>query len=157
MTIRMLDKNCQHDFAKVYEIFKSAYRLEAEILGIGPTQFFPLQRTRDDLEKSNDEVFVLEYSGVIAGAVFLEKSSAAITISNLVVDPEHFRKGFGKALVNHIIERYPTTEFWVGTGFKNSPAIKLYEKVGFIAVGDDVVEPNLRIIKLKLSARKHHT
>jgi ribosomal protein S18 acetylase RimI-like enzyme len=154
MNIRILDRNSQRDLAKVYEIFRTAYHVEAEILGIVPTQFFPLQMSRDDLEKSNDEIFVLECGGAIAGAVFLEQSGAAITISNLVVDPEHFRKGFGKALVNHVLEKYPTAEFLVGTGFKNSPAIKLYEEVGFTTIGDDVVEPNLRIIKMKRSARK---
>lgn len=150
----MLDKNSQHDLAKVYEIFKMAYHVEAEILGIVPTQFFPLKMTRDDIEKSNDEIFVLECDGAIAGAIFLEQSGTAITISNLVVDPEHFRKGFGKALVNHVLEKYPTAEFLVGTGFKNSPAIKLYEEFGFTSKGDEIVEPSLRIIKMRRSGRE---
>lgn len=149
MLVKTIDKNRRKDLSEIYEIFRAAYNVEAQILNILAINFFPLQMTLEDLEKSSDEIFALEVGKTLVGAIFLEKSNTSITISNLVIDPKYFRQGFGKALVSHVLEKYRSIDFLVGTGYKNTPAIKLYKKFDFQIISEEVVEQNLKIVKLK--------
>ncbi|AZZ37060.1 hypothetical protein CIK05_09725 [Bdellovibrio sp. qaytius] len=155
MRIRNIDKNISDDLLQVYKVFRAAYAVEAEILDVPPTSFFPLTLTLEDLEKSEDEIFGIEVDGTLAGAIFLEKSNHTITISSLVVDPKYFRKGLGKSLINYVLQKYRTMNFLAGTGSKNIPAIKLYEKFGFQATSEETVEPSIRRVNLKRLARDH--
>lgn len=149
MTIRLIDKTNHLDTAKLYEIYLAAYEVEAQILGVAKIYFFPLQQSIEVIRGSKDEIWGFYLAASLTGAVFLERSNNSITINNLVVDPSSFRQGVAKTLLNHVFYSYPSVEFFVATGAKNLPAINLYERFGFIPISEEVVEPDIKLVKLK--------
>lgn len=58
------------------------------------------------------------------------------SLQNISVDPNHQRKGIGRALVNSIFEVYPKAEHvFLEVRVSNAPAISLYESLGFCELG----------------------
>ena len=53
-------------------------------------------------------------------------------IDSLTVDPDYFRKGIAKKLLNYALNEFNLSEAMVETAVLNSPAISLYKKYGFI-------------------------
>ena len=52
-------------------------------------------------------------------------------IQSLVVDPEFFRRGIARKLIEFVLQHYAVKQFTVETGKDNGPARKLYESFGF--------------------------
>ena len=76
---------------------------------------------------------ILEDDGVKAVCVVTEEADGILEIKNLAVHPEHHRKGYGRAMLEHISEvyrgRYATLQ--LGTG--DSPlTVPFYEACGFV-------------------------
>ncbi|RXJ74228.1 hypothetical protein CS022_03950 [Veronia nyctiphanis] len=86
----------------ILELSLQSYRIECDLLGL--ETFPPLNESTDDIEKSegifwglyveNTLVAVLEISTLV-----LERNTNAKNIDRLVVSPEHFRRGFGQAML----------------------------------------------------------
>jgi ribosomal protein S18 acetylase RimI-like enzyme len=55
-----------------------------------------------------------------------------LEICSLTVDPNYFRRGIADKLINHVLDSSDCVEAVVETAIANTPAIKLYEKHGFI-------------------------
>jgi ribosomal protein S18 acetylase RimI-like enzyme len=149
MQIRRADKQNTAELDSVFRIQQSAYALEAKILGLNTDDFFPLRETIRNIQNSTEEIWVHLRSDVVNGAIFLENLEEYRVISKLVVDPIFFRQGIAKSLIQHCLNLYPKSEFHVGTGAFNQPAILLYESFNFKVFQEDIVEPNLKIVKLK--------
>ena len=60
------------------------------------------------------------------------ESADELYIDVLVTSGEARRKGVGSALLNHAFEQKGYNTFYVHVFSKNLPAIKLYEKNGFV-------------------------
>lgn len=151
MQIRRAKLKDKTELNSLFRIQRAAYTVEARILDLKPDAFFPLQESIGDLENSSDEVWVHLSADVVTGAIFLEKSSDCLVISKLIVDP-NFRRGIGKSLVRYCLSLYPNTEFNVGTGALNQPAILLYQSFNFEIFHEEFVEANLKLVKLRRSA-----
>lgn len=132
----------------IYTIFRAAYLVEADLLGVRPEQFFPLKQKQIDLTNSTDNIFGAWVNNILGGAIFIEKSKGSITINNLVVDPKLVRRGIAKSLVGNCLQSYANNDFFVSTGKKNTPALQLYGAFGFKTIDEEVVEPNIQIVKL---------
>jgi ribosomal protein S18 acetylase RimI-like enzyme len=152
MQIRRANMKNKTEVGCLFRIQQAAYSIEAEILGLKPNAFFPLRETVEELQHSSDEVWVYLLDDVVTGAIFLEKSGDCLAISKLVVDPSFFRRGIAKSLVRHCLNLHLNTEFHVGTGALNRPAILLYESFDFKIFHEEIVESNLKIVKLKRPA-----
>ena len=77
-------------------------------------------------------MYVLEEDGVKAECVVTDEGDGVLELKNIAVEPDFQGRGYGKALVNHIIQTYKGqyTVLQVGTG--DSPAtIPFYESCGF--------------------------
>ena len=82
------------------------------------------------LEKGT--MYILDDNGVKAECVVTDESGGVLEIKNIATDPNHQGKGYGKTLIDFIIEKYSGqyTVLQVGTG--DSPlTIPFYEKCGF--------------------------
>ena len=94
---------------------------------------------RAELTKSEARFFVCEYDGEIAGYMGMHIILDECYITNVAVFPRFRRKGIGEALVRHSVQKaaeencsFITLEVRVS----NSSAIALYEKAGFVSVGE---------------------
>ena len=56
------------------------------------------------LEKGT--MYVLEDGGIRAECVVTDEGEGVLELKNMAVDPEHQRKGYGKALVDFLSQRY---------------------------------------------------
>ena len=78
-------------------------------------------------------MYVLEDDGVKAECVVTDEGGGILEIKNIATAQEHQGKGYGKALIDFIVEKYrgQYTILQVGTG--DSPlTVPFYEKCGFV-------------------------
>ncbi|MGE0624192.1 MAG: GNAT family N-acetyltransferase [Pseudomonadales bacterium] len=127
-TIISLDPTTWGD--EIDRIFKSAYRLEADLLGVD--LFPPLERNIEDLAVCGNAFFGCLRNDELCGVMEIETPERGNTrvIASLAVAPSHFRLGIGKALVQHALSSF-RTPILVSTGADNEPAIRLYQALGF--------------------------
>jgi len=143
-----LDLEDELTINELWTLQHKAYRLEAQLIGFRDIP--PLLETRDMLRRSLETFYgCLGEDGEIMGAVaILEESPGKLTITRMMVDPDHFRKGVASSLLNDVFERFANMEqFIVSTGKLNTPAVSLYIKHGFISVGTEEVAPGVELIE----------
>lgn len=81
----------------------------------------------------NGRMYVLDDNGIKCECVVTDEGSGVLEIKNIATVPEYQGKGYGKALIEFIVEKYKEqyTVLQVGTG--DSPlTIPFYEKCGFV-------------------------
>jgi ribosomal protein S18 acetylase RimI-like enzyme len=101
-------------------------------------QYIDLLLLADEQESMIDrylergELFVLEENGVKAVCVVTDEGDNICELKNIAVIPEFQQKGYGKRLINHLIEHYSEkfTQMIVGTGDVPS-AVGFYQSCGF--------------------------
>lgn len=82
--------------------------------------------------------FALENDGIIEGFGGLRIIAGEGHIMNIAVMPEHRSKGFGKMLLEKLLESgkaQGVSEFTLEVRVGNKNAIALYEKAGFVSEG----------------------
>lgn len=82
---------------------------------------------------ADDTMYILDDNGVKGECVVLPIGSNTLEIKNIAIHPDYHRKGYGKALIDFIIEKYKGkySVLQVGTG-ESQATIPFYEKCGFI-------------------------
>lgn len=77
-------------------------------------------------------MFVLDDDGIKGECVVTDEGDGILEIKNLAVTPEHQRKGYGKALIEYVADRYRGSYLTLQVGTGDSPlTIPFYEKCGF--------------------------
>lgn len=78
-------------------------------------------------------MYILDDNGVKGECVVLPIGCNTLEIKNIAIHPDYHRKGYGKALIDFIIEKYKGkySVLQVGTG-ESQATIPFYEKCGFI-------------------------
>ena len=102
-------------------------------------QFLSLLLLADEEEDMIDRyiadgtMYVLDDNGVKGECVVLNVGNNTLEIKNIAIHPDYQRKGYGKALIDFIIEKYKGkfSILQVGTG-ESQATIPFYEKCGFI-------------------------
>ena len=102
-------------------------------------QFLSLLLLADEQEDMIDRyiadgtMYILDDNGVKGECVVLPIGSNTLEIKNIAIHPDYQRKGYGKALIDFIIEKYKGkySVLQVGTG-ESQATIPFYEKCGFI-------------------------
>ncbi len=96
------------------------------------------QRIDDDFARGL-QYYMLENEGQMGGCVALEKASDEVLyLERLAVLPEHRRKGFGTALVNHFFDRaneIGARRVEIGIISKDMELKNWYKRFGFISKG----------------------
>ena len=76
---------------------------------------------------------VLTQDSIILGYAVVWYFAGELHIGNLAVDPQWQKRGFGKKLLEHILEKFARAEVaYLEVRKSNTAAIRLYEKFGFI-------------------------
>ncbi len=78
-------------------------------------------------------MYVIDDNGVKGEIAVCEISNGILEIKNLAVLPEYRRRGYGKALIEFIFDKYKGKYSVVQVGTGDSPlTIPFYEKCGFV-------------------------
>ena len=112
---------------RIYEVSENKKKY-IELLFLADEQEDMIERY---LEKGT--MYVLEDDGIKGECVVTEEDRNVLEIKNLAVVPDCHKKGYGRALIEFIAEKYREQYcIWqVGTG--DSPlTIPFYEKCGFV-------------------------
>ena len=120
------------DFPGIERVHDRARRVELRYAGLEDA-FLPLRiaAEREDLF-AYPGLFVAEFGGEIAGFAACTQEELAW----LYVDPAHFRKGVGRALAEHALQRFPgIRRVEVLSG--NAPAQALYARLGFVTAATE--------------------
>jgi len=129
----LLDHRDPVEAEQIRCVLHAAYSEEAAL--IGAREFPPLHRTAADIAASPGGFHGYYLGDVLAGVI--EYGSRArpgcpvVEISSLAVDPRHARQGIGSRLVGFVIETNPGRDVTVSTARSNTPAIILYQRLGF--------------------------
>jgi len=125
---------------QIWSLQHTAYRLEA--LAIGLASYPPLRDTFDSIRSSSEDFYGYMSDrpegdtggGELMGVISIStESSGSLSITRLMVHPDHMRRGIGAALVSSILDRYDDIRhFTVTAGTLNAPAVALYCKFGFM-------------------------
>ena len=77
-------------------------------------------------------MFVLEEGGIRAQCVVTEEGSGVLEVKSLSVVPDFQRRGYGRALLHFLEERYAGQALILQVGTGDSPAtVPFYEACGF--------------------------
>jgi ribosomal protein S18 acetylase RimI-like enzyme len=133
--IRQLDLNNDTEVVRILEIQQAAYQVEAELIGFD--EIPPLFDTPELLRESHETFYGCFVDGTLAGIIATEYETEVLVISRLGVHPDYFRRGVATALLNYV-ETLPSSArcLRVSTGTINAPARQLYERHGFIKIGE---------------------
>lgn len=81
----------------------------------------------------NGTMYLLEDDGVKSECVILDVGTGILEIKNIATVPEYQGKGYGKALIDFISEKYKDRYSILQVGTGDSPlTIPFYEKCGFV-------------------------
>ncbi|KJY16092.1 MULTISPECIES: GNAT family N-acetyltransferase [Streptomyces] len=142
--IRPLDLSDDATADAVHRIGRAAYSVEAEIIG-----FDGIPALRESLPEMRAQplrwVGAVSEGGELAGFLAWEEGpDGAIGIDRLCVAPAFFRRGVASLLLRHALaELFPGRPVHVTTGAANTPAVRLYEALGFERGADFSPAPGL--------------
>ena len=102
-------------------------------------QFISLLLLADEQENMIDRyiekgtMYVLEDGNVKAECVVNDEDNGILEIKNIAVDPQNQGKGYGKALIDFLANKYADEYSVLQVGTGDSPlTIPFYEKCGFV-------------------------
>jgi len=79
------------------------------------------------------KMYVLDDDGVKCECVVTDEGNGVLEIKNMATVPQQQGKGYGRAMIDWIIEKYRGTHAVVQVGTGDSPmTIPFYEKCGFV-------------------------
>ncbi|MBY0598531.1 GNAT family N-acetyltransferase [Bacillus bingmayongensis] len=117
-----------------------AYQVEAKY--INSVAIPRLYDTAEDIQNCNETFYGYTLENKLMGFISFVNEGAIIDIHRLVVSPDYFHRGIATKLLLHLFNiSSDTSKYIVQTGKKNSPALSLYKKHGFVEV-NDIVVPN---------------
>lgn len=70
------------------------------------------------------------------GYVVVRKIYENADITDVFIEESYRRKGYGLKLISHVIEKNKDSKIMLEVKISNAPAISLYEKAGFVKIGE---------------------
>lgn len=145
--IERLENNDLEISKKIRSVFQVSYKVEAKLLNA--TNFPPLKRSLENYVKSNTEFFGYLKSKELAGVIDIDHNDSSIHICSLVVDPNFFRQGIARKLIEFVFNTFDSNLFVVETGLENGPATKLYKNFDFKEVKQWKTDYGIRKIRFE--------
>lgn len=126
-----LDTREQSYLEEIYRVQRASYAIEAKLIGTDAIP--PLHETLEELQQAEENFRGFVLDGKLIGFVATQPEDSYLRISRMCVDPEFFKNGIGKALLQNVLNtRTPGMPLIVSTGEQNVPARNLYERFGFV-------------------------
>lgn len=146
MNIQSLSLNDLETLGQLWRLQHVAYRLEAEMIGFQDIP--PLMDTMETLQNCGELFYgCMDDDGELLGAVAVaEEEKNTLTITRMMVHPDHFRKGIAASLMTYVLEQHADLpRYIVSTGTLNQPAMNLYMKFGFKPVEVIQIAPGVEL------------
>ena len=122
--------------------------MEAELIGFDGIP--ALQESLEELRDCGESFLGLHDETGLAGAVsWVRLPDGTVDICRLMVHPRAHRRGIATVLLDSLDRAEPAQRAVVSTGTANHPALALYKRRGFIAVGTRMVAPATSITILE--------
>jgi len=141
MTIRPA---CVEDIPMVTSLLRRACATVAKRFGLTPENcpkspaFYTEDRVKADLDRGVQYYF-LEEGAELCGCVALEKARPDVGyLERLAVLPEHRSKGYGSALVRHVLAQAQSIgleRIGIGIIAEDTPLAEWYRRFGFLLTG----------------------
>ena len=113
--------------------------MEIKEIKANKKQFLPLLLLADEQEDMIDRyldrgtMYVLDDDGVKCECVVTDEGAGVLEIKNIATEPEDQGKGYGKALIDFVAEKYKGKYSILQVGTGDSPlTVPFYEKCGFV-------------------------
>lgn len=129
--ITKLDNANRNIAIGIHDIFQCSYKIEAQLIGV--TDFPPLSRHVENIVNSTTLFYGYSVDDCLAAVIEINFEDKRLEIDSLTVSPAYFRQGIADKLIRYVLEAFEFVEARVETAVVNKPAIRLYEKHGFIA------------------------
>ena len=140
--VEALDLSHRNDAVQLWKVQRRAYRIEADLIGFDGIP--PLHESLDEMLAQPLRWLGIRVDGCIVAALGYTVGGGACDIDRLVVDPDHFGRGYGSALVAALLDCPRIT---VSTGTANTPARRLYEKLGFQVIDELEIAPGVTVAR----------
>lgn len=145
MSIRAIDIADPAWAGRVLALQRLSYRTEAEL--IGRDDIPPLHETIEELQACGEHFCVSLAGTSLAGAVAYKIAGDTLDLHRVMVHPQYLRRGIASALIGFVAAReHGTRRIIVSTASRNTPARRLYARLGFRETGEHEVAPGLWII-----------
>lgn len=140
------------DEAFLREVFDSTRREEFAAAGVPSTllpnflaQQFQAQRQGYRTSFPEAEFLVIEVAGQSAGRIVIDRNAGLVTLVDIALLPSHRRQGIGTKIIRRLSSEAAASGQAVQLSvIRGQPAARLYERLGFIKVGEtglhDVLE-----------------
>ena len=113
--------------------------MEIRRVGWGKKRYLSLLLLADEQEDMIDRylergvMYVLDDDGIKGECVVTDEGQGVLEIKNLAVSPDCQRKGYGKALIRYLAERFRGQYNILQVGTGDSPlTVPFYEACGFV-------------------------
>ena len=135
--------------AEIMRVQQAAYRAEADLIGFDGIP--PLHETAEDVAALELTLLgVRDDSARLVGLIGYRRTGEAVDIDRLAVDPDHHHRGIGTSLLEDLHRREATaTAFDVSTGTANVPAIRLYQRLGYLTTGTEDLSEGITVERLR--------
>ncbi len=133
---------------QILELQRLSYRVEADLIG---SDLIPgLHENLEQLQNSDETFYGFFEAQILWGAISFKLEHHTLDIHRLVVHPNHFRQGIARSLLEFVLKpELKAKRCIVQTGVLNSPAIGLYQKLGFVELEQREVIPGLWVCVLE--------
>ena len=119
---------------QIHTVFQNSYKVEAELIGV--LDFPPLLRNISDIVNAKTAFYGFSFidsdKHCLAAVIEIQIDEKHLAIDSLTVEPNFFRKSIADKLINYALKSFDIDVAIVETAVVNKPAIKLYEKHGFM-------------------------
>lgn len=141
--IKRLDLSDEGTVEEIWRLQHASYPIEAELIGFD--RIPPLMDTLRSLRECGEQFYGYFVEDELAGAISTESEQPGeLTICRMMVHPRFFRRGIAGSLLDHVLNGNPDVKtFIVSTGLRNTPAVNLYEKKGFVQTSVQEAAPNV--------------
>lgn len=135
---------------KLHALLVRAHAQETQLLQGAHTA--ALERTVQDIQSSNEYVLGVLSGDELLGAVSVgpDDEPGQILVTLLIVHPDHQRQGMARSLMRAALSLGQDAAFAVVTTAANTPALALYEQLGFVPYRHGLLGPDqLPMVKLR--------
>lgn len=140
--IELLDLRDRLIAEHVLDLQKHSYQVEADLIGFDGIP--PLHDTLESIRACQEIFCGLRVGADLAGVIAYERHEEAIEICRMMVHPGYFRQGIASRLLRFVEDAHADVRvFRVSTGSRNLPAVRLYQREGFVALEERPVAPGV--------------